>query len=138
MDQILLMFHFFGLGAGFTGSLGGAVLTRQLMVAPGDAPVVGKLQPMFLRIGEIGLAILWITGPWMATTRFGGFGALPGTFWLKFLCVVGVTAGVIMIDMTARQARAGSAEARRMLPFYGAGTGALLLLVVVFAVLTFN
>jgi len=71
MDQILLMLHFFGLGAGFTGAMAGGILLRQMMAAsPAEMPVIARLQPVFLRIGEAGLALLWITGPWMVATRY--------------------------------------------------------------------
>ena len=138
MDQILLMLHFFGLGAGFTGAMAGGLLLRQIQANPADAPILQRLQPMFLRAGEVGLALLWITGPWMVATRYSGFDNLPWPFWVKFICVVGVTAGIIMIDLTARRARAGDAVAMRQLPMYGAATGILLGLVIIFAVLAFN
>ncbi len=139
MNQILLMLHFFGLGAGFTGAMAGGILLRQMMAAsPAEMPVIARLQPVFLRIGEAGLALLWITGPWMVATRYAGFGNLPWPFWVKFVCVVGVTAGIIMIDMTGRRARAGDMAAMRQMPVYGAVTGILLGLVVIFAVLAFN
>jgi hypothetical protein len=138
VDKILLMLHFFGLGAGFTGAMAGGFLLRQIQANPADAPVLQRLQPMFVRAGQIGLALLWITGPWMVATRYGGFGNLPWAFWVKFVCVVGVTAGVIMVDMTGRRVRAGDAAAMRQLPIYGAGTGILLGLVIIFAVLAFN
>jgi hypothetical protein len=139
MDQILLMLHFFGLGAGFTGAMAGGLLLRQMMAAgPAEVPVIQRLQPIFTRVGEIGLALLWITGPWMVATRYAGFGNLPWQFWVKFVCVVGVTAGVIMIDLTSKRARQGDMAARRQLPAYGAVTGILLGLAVIFAVLAFN
>ena len=136
--EILLMLHFLGLGAGFTGSIAGGLLLRQLMASPGDAPVIMKLQPLFLRVGEIGLAILWITGPWMVIARYGGGSGLSWAFYVKLVCVVAVTAGVIMIDMTSRRVRAGDTSARSQLPLYGAGTGIFLALVVIFAVIAFN
>ena len=138
MDDILLILHLLGFGGGMTAAVAGGVLQRAVMGSPADAPVIAKLQPMFVRAGEIGLVLLWITGPWMVATKYAGFGSLPWTFWVKFVCVVGVTAGVIMLDVTGRQARAGSATARARLPIYGGGTGVLLLLVVIFAVVTFH
>jgi hypothetical protein len=138
MDDILLMLHFLGLGLGFTGAVAGGLLLRALMASPGDAPVLMKLQPRFLRAGEVGLAILWITGPWMLFTRYNSGSGLPWTFWAKFLFVVGVTAAVIMIDLTSRRVRQGDMAARSQLPLYGAASGISLALVVIFAVLTFH
>jgi hypothetical protein len=43
-----------------------------------------------------------------------------------------------MIDMTGRRVRSGDAAAMRQLPVYGAATGILLGLVIIFAVLAFN
>jgi uncharacterized membrane protein len=101
-------------------------------------PAIAKLQPMFARVGQVGLAVLWITGPWLLFTKWAGGASLGWTFYVKILCVVAVTAGVILTDMTGRQARAGDAQARARMPILGAGTGLLLLLVVIFAVLTFH
>ena len=43
-----------------------------------------------------------------------------------------------LLDMTARQVRAGNVAARSRLPMYGAATGVMLLLVIIFAVVTFH
>jgi hypothetical protein len=137
LDEILLMVHFLGLGLGFAGAAGVAVLIRQAQATPGDGPVVAALLPMFLRTGEVGLALMWITGPWLFADRYAN-AAVPWTFWAKFLCVVGVTGGVILVDLNSRWATEGSADARQRLRLYGAGTGLLLLLVVIFAVVTFD
>lgn len=136
--DILVMLHLWGFGAGIAGAAVGTVFMRHLAANPTDASVLARVQPTFARVGQIGLAVLWITGPWLVATKYGGFGALPWTFWVKFLCVVGVTAAVIMLDLWGRRARAGDAQARAQLPLIGMASGILLLLVLVFAVLTFH
>src|SRR4029079_12790778 len=97
-----------------------------MAASPAEMPVIARLQPVFLRIGETRLALLWITGPWMVATRYAGFGNLPWPFWVKFVCVVGVTAGIIMIDMTGRRAPAGDTAAMVQTPGSCAALGVLL------------
>ncbi len=138
MNDILLILHLLGLGAGVAGAIGGNIVRMRMLGAPSEAPVLGPLQPMFGRVGQIGLGVLWITGVWMLFTAYKGGAGLGWTFYAKLLFVVGVTAGVIMLDMTARQVRAGNVAARSQLPLYGAATGIMLLLVIIFAVLTFH
>lgn len=138
MNEILLILHFFGLAAAAGASIANTVVLRQVMAAPGDAPVLGKVQLPLSRAGQVGLGLLWLTGLTMVWSRFGGPENLPWTFWIKFLCVLGVTGGVVMLDILAKRARAGDQGARGQLPIYGAATGSLLVLVVIFAVVTFD
>ena len=138
MQDILLILHFLGLGGGAASVIAGPLLRWQIAAVPGDAPALAKLQPIFSRVGQVGLAILLITGPWMLFTTHGGGAGLPWTFWVKLLCVVAVAAGVIMLDLSGRQARAGNTVARARLPMIGAITTVFLLLVIIFAVLTFH
>jgi len=138
MNDILIMLHFFGLGAGFAAAIGNPLVARQLAVSPGDAPALTKLQPMLARTGQIGLGLLWVTGLIMVWSIYGGPGALPMEFWVKIGGVVAITAIVVMLDILGRRARAGDASARAQMPVYGALSGILLVLVVVFAVWAFH
>ena len=137
MNAILFLLHMLGFGTAFGASVGNAAILRLVAAAPADAPVLGKVPPVLARIGQVGLAFLWATGLIMVWSVYGGPQNLPGLFWIKFVCVIGVTGGVVMLDLTMRAVRAGDQAARARLPLYGAATGALLLLVVIFAVLSF-
>jgi hypothetical protein len=138
VNEILLMLHFFGLGAGFIAAAGNGIVASQIQRSPADAPVFSRLQPSFTRIGEIGLGLLWLTGIIMVWTRWGGPANLPGTFWIKFGCVVLLTGVVIYLIILTNRARAGDAAARRQLPMVGPFSGIFLALAVIFAVLAFN
>ena len=138
MNKILLMLHFFGLAAGFSASIGNLAVMRLVAASPADAPVLGKVPPILVRVGEVGLALVWLTGLIMGWSRRGGPANLPWEFWVKLLLVIGVTAGVIMVDLTLKRVRSGDQAAAARLPVSGGGAGALLVLVVIFAVLAFG
>lgn len=138
MQDALLIFHLLGLSGGAASVIAGPLLRWRITKSPADAPALSKLQPAFSRVGQVGLAILWITGPWMLFATYRGGAGLPWTFWAKLVCVIGVTAGVVMLEVTGRRAKAGDAMARARLPVIGAVATAFLLLVVIFAVLTFH
>lgn len=138
MNQILLILHLFGFGAAIGASIGNFTIIRLITASPGDAPVLGKVPPMLARVGQGGLGLLWLTGLIMVWSVFGGPQNLPGTFWIKFVCVLIVTAGVILLGLTLKRVQAGDAAARARLPLLGAITTGFLVLVVIFAVFTFD
>jgi hypothetical protein len=138
MNAILIMLHLFGLAAAFASSIGNLVVMRLVAASPADAPVLGRVPQMLARVGQTGLALLWLTGLIMVWSIKGGPGELPWEFWVKLLLVIGVTVGVVLTDLTLKQVRAGNQEAAQRLPIYGGATGIMLILVVVFAVLAFH
>jgi hypothetical protein len=138
VNQILLILHFFGLGAAFAAGAGNAAVASQLQRSPGDAPILSRMQPTFVLTGQIGLGLLWLTGLIMVWTRWSGPGSLPGTFWVKFGLVVVLTAVVIYVTILSNRARAGDEAAKRQLPMVAPFSGILLVLVVIFAVMAFN
>jgi len=138
MNEILLMLHFFGLAAGFSAAIGNTVIMRLVAASPADAPVLGKVPPILARVGQVGLAVLWITGLILVWSKYGGPANLDWRFWVKFILVIGVTAGVVMFDLTLKKVRSGDQAAAARLPMYGGITGAMLVLVVIFAVLAFT
>ena len=111
---------------------------RLVAASPADAPVLGRVPQMLARVGQTGLALLWLTGLIMVWSIYGGPGKLPWEFWVKLLLVIGVTVGVVFIDLTLKQVRAGNQEAAQRLLVYGWVTSTMLILVVVFAVLAFH
>jgi hypothetical protein len=138
MNDILFMLHLFGFGAAFASGVGNAVILQLVAAAPGDAPVLGKVPPRLARIGQIGLGFLWVTGVIMVWTKEGGPENLPWPFWVKFACVVAITVVVIMLSLLIRRMQNGDATARAQVPIYGRISGALLALIVIFAVLAFH
>ena len=137
MNEILLMLHFFGLAAGFAASIGNFVVLQLISASPADAPVLGRVPQRLARVGQTGLALLWITGIVMVGNAGGG-AEMPWTFWIKLALVIGVTAGVVLLDLTLKKVRSGDQAAAARLPLYGGVTGAMLVLIVVFAVIAFG
>lgn len=138
MNEILLILHFFGFGAGVAASVGNFTIMQLIQASPGDAPVLGKVPPALARVGQVGLALLWITGVIMVWSVWGGPGNLDWAFWVKLVCVVLLTGMAIYLDMTIRKVRAGDAAAAARLPLFGWIAAGLLVLIVVFAVIAFN
>ena len=138
MNGILLILHLLGFGAAMSSSVGGFVILRLSRAAPADMAVLGKVPPVLIRVGQTGLGLLWLTGIIMVWTKFGGPENLPGLFWLKFICVLIVTVGVVMVSLTIKAIQSGDRAKVVRLPLYGAVNGAFLLLVVIFAVYAFN
>jgi len=137
MNQILVILHLFGFGGAISSSVGNVVVMRLVAAAPGDAPVLGKVPQMLARVAQGALGLLWLTGIVMVWTVYGGPGNLPGLFWVKFVLVLAVTAGVAMIGITLKEVRNGNSEAARRLPLYGMISSGLLVLIVISAVYAF-
>jgi hypothetical protein len=138
MNEILLILHFFGLGAGFASSIGNFTVVQLIQAAPGDAPVLGKVQPVLARVGQVGLGTLWVTGLILVWSKYGGPQNLDWAFWLKIVCVVLLTALAVYLNMTVQKVRAGDRAAAAMLPLFGRIAGGLLVLIVIFAVIAFS
>ncbi|MCR4283002.1 MAG: hypothetical protein NUV72_08265 [Bauldia sp.] len=138
MNEILLILHFFGLGAGFASSIGNFTVMQLIQASPGDAPVLGKVPPVLARVGQVGLGLLWVTGLIMVWSRYGGPGNLDWAFWLKIVCVILLTGLAIFLDLTVKRVRAGDMAAAAQLPLFGRIGAGLLVLIVIFAVIAFH
>jgi hypothetical protein len=139
-NEILLILHFIGLGAGSAASIGNfAVMLTVNKSPPQDAPVLTRIQPYLTKSGDTGLALLWITGIIMVFTRWRGIGNLPTAFWWKLLFVIVLTVMVGLIHMTlgkVKRDRDMAAAAR--LPLFGRIASLSLILIIIFAVIAFN
>ncbi len=62
MNEILLILHLFGFGAGMASSVGNFTIMQMIRAAPGDGMVLAKLSPVLGRVGQVGLGLLWLTG----------------------------------------------------------------------------
>ena len=139
MNQLLLFLHFFGLllGAG-PGTAQGLIARRADQAPPEEAKVLRSLVPMLANVSAVGIVILWITGPIMVGTVYGGFANLPGAFWIKFAFVVLLTLIVIYTRVTFAEMRRGNMAAAARLTWLGPSAGVLMLLAVLFAVIAFD
>jgi hypothetical protein len=105
-----------------------------------DAAVL--MRPLFVlaNVGALGLGILWATGLLMLYLIFSfDTGGLSWTFWAKMVFVLLLTILVIVMDVRLhRVKKTGDLKFAATLPMLGRAAGVSLLLVVVFAALTFN
>ncbi len=111
---------------------------RLIGAATGDAPILGKVPQVLIRVGQTALAILWLTGIIMVWSVYGGPANMPALFWVKLILVLGVTAGLVMVSLTLKAVRDGDRRAGLRLPMYGIPTGILLVLVIIVAVYAFS
>ena len=139
LNQLLLVLHFLGLGLGLSATVVGLVLRGLLAGAePAEARGLVRIGPVMAQVGGSGLLLLWATGFMLTFTKWGGFGALPWQFHAKLGFVVLLTLAVGASHAFQAKARRGDAAAAAMLPRIGMVSLVSSILVVVFAVLTFD
>jgi hypothetical protein len=138
-NQILLILHLLGMAMGLAVPFSNIVMQRLVAkAAPPEKAVLDRFPPLMSRIGEIGLALLWTTGPALVYTKWGGFGAFPWQFHVKLTAVVILTLLVGYIQTLMRKARNGDQAAAARIPTIGRLALLASLTAVVFAVLTFD
>lgn len=140
MIKTLLAFHFLGLALGLSVPFANIVLgSIAANATPEEKKAYAKFPPRMARVGDVGLALLWISGLSMVFVKFGGFGSLPWTFHVKLTAVVVLTLGVGYIHSQMRKAftdfdHAALAKIQKM----GKVTLLAALVALVFAVVTFG
>jgi hypothetical protein len=138
MNEILVILHLLGFGAAAASGIGNAVVSAKMAASPGDAPVLGRIPPVMARIGQIGVAMLWATGLTLVWSKYGGPENLPLTFIFKLAGAITLTGLVIFAAMRMRRISQGDRRAAAILPLIGRISGAVAVLTVIFAVLTFS
>lgn len=105
MLKTLLTFHLLGLALGLSVPFSNMVLgSIAANASPEEQKAYAKFPPRMARVGDIGLALLWITGISMVFVKFGGFAGLPWTFNAKMVAVLVLTLGVGYIHSQMRKA----------------------------------
>jgi len=139
LTQILLILHFLGLAMGLSGGLSGLVVAGIMAAAaPQESPILARFPAKMMRVGDIGLVLLWVTGLTMLFTKWNGFSGLPWQFHAKLTAVVLLTLTVGFIHSRAKKAFSGDAAAAAQLAVAGKFALLMALTAVVFAVMTFN
>jgi len=140
MNQALLVLHLLGIAMGFSVSFANIVFAGLLAQGQAeDLATFRRFMPRMASMGNIGLVLIWVTGPILVFTKYNGFGGLPGIFHVKLLFVVLLTLGVGGIHASMRKAMAGDAAANARIQFIGkAITFPSALAALVFAVLSFK
>jgi len=139
VNRLLLILHFLGLAMAF--ATGFANLTMTVLInraEPVERPVLARFPPLMARFADVGLTLLWVTGLTMVYTKYGGFGVLPWPFHVKLTCVVILTVLLGYIHMLMARARKGDAAAAARIPVIGRLNVTLGVIIVVFAVLSFD
>ena len=78
MRNLLLILHFFGLGATFVAGFGTFLVQTVINKSPTpDAPILFRAQRPLLLFGDAGLVILWVSGLVLVFSRPGGLGSYP-------------------------------------------------------------
>jgi len=138
----LLILHFFGLAMGLSVPLSNMVMMGLISKASGpDQAVLSRFPPTMMRVGDIGLALLWLSGLGMLFTRYGGFAGLSALGWtlhVKLTAVVILTGLVGYMHGMVRKARNGDKAAAAMLPKIGRVAFLMAVTAIVFAVATFG
>lgn len=139
LNQLLLFLHFVGLGLGMANGFGNLVMGRLIDAAPdAEKRVLARFPPAMSHLGGAGLLLLWATGLILTFTKWGGFGNLPWQFHVKLTAVVLLTGAVGMIHASQAKAKRGDQAAARRIPAIGLAATTLTLVIVLFAVLTFE
>jgi putative membrane protein len=142
MNTILLILHLLGFGAAFAASLANNVVMILAAKAPQEeATGLRRFPPVMIRFADFGLVFLWVTGPILLWSKYGGadgIAELPHAFWAKIVCVVLLTGVLGMIHMALGKIKRGDMSAAAKLPNYGRIGLGLLLLIVIFATMTFD
>jgi hypothetical protein len=139
LDQFLMVVHFLGLAMGLSTGFANMVMAGLIArAAPADKGVLARFPPAMGRVGQIGLAMLWVSGLAIVYTRYGTFSILPRTFIVKLAAVVLLTIAVAYIQVLMPGAQRGDAAAMARIQLLGRLTAPLAIIAIIFAVLTFG
>lgn len=139
LSYTVLILHFLGVALGLSVSAANIVMVGVMnKAAPGERPVLARFLPAMSRVGQFGLALLWLTGLLMLYTRWNGFTGMPWTFHVKLTAVVVLSVVVGYIAMLEKRAQRGDAGAAARTGPFGLIATLSALTALVFAVLTFD
>ena len=139
MNRPLLILHLLGLAMGLSVSFSNLVMgTLIAKAAPAERTILSRFMPAMSHVGNIGLVLIWVTGPILVFSKYGGFAGLPWQFHAKLTAVVILTLAVGVIHMNMRKAIAGDAAAVARIGLVGRITMLSALTALVFAVLAFE
>jgi hypothetical protein len=138
--ETLLALHLLGLAMGLSVPLANIILgSIAANASPDERAAYAKFPPRMARVGDIGLVLLWTTGPAMLFKKYGGFAGQPWTFHVKLTAVVVLTLGVGMIHANMRKAfQEKDPAALARIQNIGKVTMLSALVALVFAVITFK
>ncbi len=139
MNALMDILHYVAFSIGIGGGVASMIIgIRMKRAEAAAAPTLAGIQKTIGRTSFGALIVLWLTGLWMVSTRFG-WGALPWAFWIKFAAVLGLTGFALTAQWFALQAgRTGTPPAPATMAKLGMGLNACALLALIFAVIAFG
>jgi uncharacterized membrane protein len=139
LNQLLLILHFLGLAMGFSVSFANMVMGGIIeKAAPAEKPVLGRFPLAMSRVGDIGLALLLLSGFGLLFLKWGGFAAMPGIFHVKLTLVVVLIGLIGYIHALQKKIRNGDAAAATTIQVVGKAAFVTAVAIVVCAVLSFS
>ncbi|GIK31421.1 MAG: hypothetical protein D8M52_09580 [Chlorobi bacterium] len=139
LNQVLLIVHYLGLTLGFSVGITNIVVSVvNARTAPEMQPALRPIPPIMSRIGEVGLALLWVTGVTLIYTRWNGWEMLPTLFKVKLGAVIVLTLAVGIIAHLGRRIKRGDTGAAKNIENFGKLASLSALVALVFAVLAFG
>lgn len=137
--DLILAAHIIGLMMGAGGGFGSMISQREALKRPADqAAALRSIGPALASFSFMGLILMWITGVALVFLKYGGFGALPQMFWIKFIFVSTLTLAAVATHVLYGQVKAGNSIAATRVPAFGQIAGISSLLAVIFAALAFH
>lgn len=139
MFTLLMILHFIALAMAMGGGMSNILAKRQMpKVEPVTYPGMAKAAEAVGKMATSGLAVLWITGLWMTTIKYG-WGDVPFLLWVKISIVGALTVVVISFNaMLIKAKKAGAPPDSGRADKHAYLINALALLVVVVAVVLFR
>lgn len=139
MFTILMILHFVALGMSMGGGMSNILAKRQMpKVEPVAYPGMAMAAQAVGKMATTGLAILWITGVWMVTIKYGWAG-VSFLLWVKIAIVGVLTLVVISFNvMMIKAKKSGIPPDSDKADKHAYLINALALLVVVLAVVLFR
>lgn len=139
LNKVLLILHFIGLVMGVSASVSNIVMSVLISRAElGERPILARFPPAILRVGTVGLALLWVTGFALLYAKWEGFSMMPWTFHAKLTAVVLLTITIGIIHWLMRLAKKSDASSASRIQTFGKVAALFAVLALVFAVLTFE
>jgi len=139
MFTVLMILHFIALGMSMGGGMSNILAKRQMAkVDPSSFPGMAKAAEAVGKMASSGLVLLWITGVWMTTIKYGWDG-VPYLLWVKISIVGVLTLVVVSFNvMMIRAKKAGTPPDSAKVDQHAYLINVLAIIVVIIAVVLFR
>ena len=140
--QILFVLHFVGLAMGLSVSFSNIIMSGLIeQSAPAEKGILARFPPLMSRLGNYGLALLWLSGLGLIHFKWGGLdniGNMPWHFHVKLLLVIFLSGLVGFLQAQVRKLKPGDTAGMARIQRIGKIAFVTALAIIVFAVLAFE